>query len=55
MSHGVCFKESGPEFVPLPCFDGDVALEKEAGFRGASAFASVEVFDGFEQPVNGWR
>lgn len=55
VSHGVCFKESGPKFVPLPCFDGDVALEKEPGFRGASAFASVEVFDGFEQPVNGWR
>ena len=27
VSDSVGFKESGPEFVPLPCFDGDVALE----------------------------
>ena len=55
VSDSVGFKESGSKFIPLVCFDGNVAFEKEPGFRGASAFAAVEVFDGFEQPVNSRR
>ena len=52
---GVCFQESGSKFVPLPCFNGDVMLEKEPWFSGASAFASVEMFDGLEKSIDGWR
>jgi len=47
VSDGVGFKESGSEFVPLSCFDGDVVFEKESWFCGAPSFASIEVFNGF--------
>lgn len=52
VSDSVGFKESRPEFVPLPCFDGDVALEKEPGLGGALSFASVETLYGFEKAVD---
>ena len=56
MSDGVRFKESGSEFIPLSCFNGDVVLEKESRFRGTASLATVEVFDRFKGPIDGrWR
>lgn len=55
VNNGIGFKESGSKFVPLPCFDGDVVFEKESWFCGASAFASVEMFDRLEKSVDSGR
>ena len=55
VSYGIGFKESWPEFVPLPCLDRDVVFEKESGFCGAPSFAPIEMFDGLEKPVDGRR
>ena len=55
VSDGICFKEPGLEFIPLPCFDGDVVFEQESGFGGALSFAAVETLYGFEKAVDGRR
>lgn len=55
VSNSVCFKEPGSEFIPLSCFNRDMVFEKETGLGGASSFAAVEVFDGFEDAFDGGR
>lgn len=53
VSHSIGFQEAWAGLIPLIGFDGDVVFEKETGFGGRAAFATVELSDGLESLIDG--
>ena len=53
MSHSICFKESGFEFIPLVSFNRDVMFEEKPWFGRTAAFAAVKFSNGPKRVIDG--